>query len=198
MQVSALTRTAIVVVGIMCVLAFSFVPSFGDSEFQVNPTRMDPYKPFKFVVVWDGKPVAGLTKVSALRRTTTVVSNRRGTDSSAIHLSPGQTAYVPIVLERGRTHAGEFERWANKVASVQGDAAVSLKDFRKDIMIQLLNEAGQLVMAFKVYRCWPSEYVALGDLDARNDSAPATESLTLQCEGWERDTSITEPTELAK
>jgi len=165
-------------------------------QFVVNPNRVDPYKQFKFRVKWDGRYVAGIAKVSELKRTTEVVTHREGGDPSTVHKSPGQTTYEPIVLMRGRTHDAEFERWANKVWNLGAGAGaeVSLADFRKDVVIDLFNEAGQKVMSFKVYRCWPSEYVALGELDA-NDTCVAFESITLQHEGWERDYEVKEPVE---
>jgi len=166
------------------------------AEFPVNPQRFDPYKQFKFRVKWDGRYVAGVDKVSALRRTTEVVTHREGGDPSVDRRSPGQTSYDPIVLMRGRTQDKEFEEWANMVwryGSGLG-AEVTLKDFRKDIIIELYNEAGQLVLAYKVYRCWPSEYIALCDLDAMSTSV-AFESITLQNEGWERDEAVQEPVE---
>jgi phage tail-like protein len=166
------------------------------AQFSVNPTRVDPYKNFKFRVLWDGKAVAGVDHVSALARTTDVVEHREGHDPSAEHLSPGTTSYAPIVLSRGRTYDTAFEEWANKVwelgAPLGGE--VMLRDFRKDITIELMNEAGQVVLSWKVYRCWPSEYVALGELDA-GANCVAIESLTLRCEGWERDPGVTEPAE---
>ena len=167
------------------------------AQFTVNPQRVDPYKSFKFRVKWDGRYVAGVSKISALRRNTQVVEHREGGDPSSDHRSPGETSYAPIVLERGRTHDEDFERWANKVWNFGAGLGmeVSLKDFRKDIYIELYNEAGQLVMAFKVHRCWPSEYVALSDLNANGEASVAIESLTLQNEGWERDNSVTEPQE---
>ena len=166
------------------------------AEFSVNAQRFDPYKDFKFRVKWDGRYVAGIDHVSALARATQVVSHRDGDDPSLERHSPGPTAYEPIVLRRGRTHDTAFEEWANKVWNLGAGpgSEVSLKDFRKDISIELLNEAGQLVLAWHVFRCWPSEYVALGDLDACGH-AVAIESLTLQNEGWERDTSVVEPVE---
>ena len=164
------------------------------TQFTVNPERFDPYKGFKFRVRWDGRYVAGVDKVSALKRTTEVVSHREGGDPSTQRRSPGQTMYEPIILLRGRTHDTEFEEWANKVWRFGSNPEVSLKDFRKDITIELYNEAGQLVMAFLVYRCWPSEYIALSDLDAGNTSV-AFESLTIQHEGWERDVAVVEPVE---
>ena len=166
-------------------------------QFSVNPTRSDPYKQFKFRIKWDGRYVAGVSKVSPLKKTTEVVSHREGGDPSTARKSPGQTHYEPIVLERGRTHDAEFERWANKVWHLGGGqgAEVSLADFRKDIRVELQNEAGQLVMAFNVFRCWPSEYVAMGPLDADDDSSVAIESLTLQHEGWLRDPDVPEPKE---
>jgi phage tail-like protein len=169
------------------------------AQFSVNVHRFDPYKSFKFRVKWDGRYVPGIDHVSGLRRTTEVVTHREGGDPSAFRRSPGQTIYEPIVLERGRTHDTEFEQWANKVWNFGAGlgAEVSLKDFRKDIIIELYNEAGQLVMAFKVYRCWPSEYTTLGELNANGEPAVATESLTLQHEGWERDIEVVEPVELS-
>lgn len=162
----------------------------------MNPTRVDPYKNFKFRVKWDGKYVAAIDQVSALVRTTEVVAHREGGDPSQEHISPGLTKYAPIVLSRGRTQDLDFEAWANKVWTLGAGPGteVSLADFRKDIRIELLNEAGQLVLAWNVHRCWPSEYVALGDLNA-GDSAVVIESLTLQNEGWERDPNVTEPVE---
>jgi phage tail-like protein len=164
--------------------------------FTVNPTRFDPYKQFKFRVKWDGRYVAGVCEVTPLRRVTEVVAHRDGGEPSSARRSPGRTAFDPLVLRRGRTHDTDFERWANKVWRLGSGpgAESSLKDFRKDVMIELHNEAGQLVMAFKVYRCWPSEYVALGALDS-DGASTAIESITLQHEGFERDDSIPEPAE---
>lgn len=166
------------------------------AQFSVNPNRFDPYKNLKFRVKLDNRYVAGVSKVSALKRTTEVVEHREGGDPSTVRRSPGQTKYEPITLERGVTHDPEFEQWANKVwnwGSGLG-SEVSLADFRKDLIIELYNEAGQLVMAYKVYRCWPSEYQALPDLDA-GANAVAIQTLTLQHEGWERDYDVKEPSE---
>jgi len=164
--------------------------------FPVNPHRFDPYKEFKFRVKWDGKYVAGVSKVSALKRTTAVIEYREGGDPSTTRKSPGITKFEPITLERGITHDPDFEQWANKVWNFGAGLGneVSLKDFRKDITIELYNEAGQLVIAYKVFRCWVSEFQALPDLDA-NVSAVAIQVIKLENEGWERDTSIQEPVE---
>lgn len=168
------------------------------AEFTVNPTRFDPYKNFKFLVVWDGRVVAGVSKISPLKRTTEVVKHRAGGDPSTQRKSPGRTDHESVTLERGVTNDVEFERWANKVWLVnQGlGREVSLKDFRKDIVIQLLNEAGQVAIAYKLLRTWVSEYQALPELDG-NANAVAIESLKLECEGWERDAEIPEPAELS-
>ncbi len=166
------------------------------AQFTVNPSRQDPYKNFKFRVKWDGRYVAGISKVSALRRTTEVIQHREGGDPSTVHRSPGRTRYEPITLERGVTHDTEFEKWANKVWTFGAElgSEVSLADFRKDIRIELYNEAGQLVLAYNVFRCWVSEYQALPEL-AANGAVVAIEHIKLENEGWERDTSVTEPTE---
>lgn len=166
------------------------------AQFTVNASRFDPYANFKFRVKWDGRYVAGVSKVSALKRTTEVVEHREGGDPSTSHKSPGRTKYEAITLERGVTHDVEFERWANKVWNLGNGpgAEVSLKDFRKDFIIELYNEAGQLVIAYKVFRAWVSEYQALPDLDA-NANAVAIQHIKLETEGIERDYEVTEPTE---
>ncbi len=166
------------------------------AQFSVNVERFDPYKNFKFRVKWDGRYVAGVSRVSALTRTTEMVPHREGGDPSSDRKSPGRTNYEAITLERGVTHDVEFERWANKVwnfGSALG-AEVSLKDFRKDIQIEFYNEAGQLAITYNVFRCWVSQYTALPELDA-NANAVAIQTLQLQNEGWERDYAVTEPTE---
>jgi phage tail-like protein len=162
-------------------------------QFSVNPSRIDPYKKFKFIIMWDNKPVAGVSKMSPLKRTTDVIAYREGGDANVEHKSPGKTRYAPIVLERGVTHDPEFETWANLVFN-KSSGSISLKTFRKDITIQMLNEAGQVALAYKVVRCWVSEYVALPELDA-SQNAVAIQSITLEHEGWERDTSVAEPKE---
>ena len=128
------------------------------AEFSVNTQRFDPYKNFKFRVRWDGRYVAGVSKVGALKRTTEVVEHRVGGDPSTSRKSPGRSKFEAITLERGVTHDTEFEKWVNKVwnfgAGLGGE--VSLKDFRKDVIIEVYNEAGQLALAYKLYRCWPS------------------------------------------
>jgi phage tail-like protein len=165
-------------------------------QFTVNAARFDPYKNFRFLVVWDGNVVAGCSKISPLKRTTEVVKHRSGGDAGTQRLSVGTTSFDGITIERGITHDVEFDRWANKVWMVgQGNGSeVSLSDFRKDITIQVLNEAGQVALAFKIYRAWPSEYQILGELDA-NANAVAIAHLKLECEGWERDLELPEPKE---
>ena len=166
------------------------------AEFTVNSKRIDPYKNFKFRVIFDGRYVAGVSKVSVLKRTTEVVKFRHGGDMSSSIKSPGRTEYDAITLERGVTHDSAFEQWASKVWHYGGGlgAEVSLADFRKDITIELYNESGQLAIAYKVFRCWVSEFQALPDLDA-NANAVAIQHIKLENEGWERDEQVTEPTE---
>jgi len=169
------------------------------AQFTVNPSRFDPYRNFKFRVKFDGRYVAGVSKVSALKRTTEVVKHRDGGDPSTSRKAPGRTEYEAITLERGVTHDPEFEKWANKVwqvgtAGAGSGGETSLKDFRKDIIIEVYNEAGQVVLAYRVYRCWVSEYQALPDLDA-NANAVAIQHVKLENEGWERDQEVVEPQE---
>ena len=166
------------------------------AQFSVNVQRFDAYKNFKYRVKWDGRYVAGICKCGALKRTTEVVKHREGGDPSSSRKSPGRTEYEAITLERGVTHDREFEKWANKVWNFGSGlgAEVSLKDFRKDIIIEVYNEAGQVALAYRVFRCWVSEFQAQAELDA-NANAVLIQTLKLENEGWERDLAVTEPAE---
>lgn len=169
------------------------------AQFTVNQRRFDPYKNFKFRVKWDGRYVAGVSKVSAFKRTTEVVKHREGGDPSTSRKSPGRTEYESVTLERGVTHDLEFEQWANKVwqtgtTGAGSGAEVSLADFRKDIIVEVYNEAGQLAIAYNVFRCWVSEFQAMPDLDA-NANAVAIQHIKLENEGWLRDEQVVEPAE---
>lgn len=166
------------------------------AEFTVNTKRFDPYSNFKFRVKWDGQYVAGISKVTGLKRTTEVVKHREGGDPSTSRKSPGRNEFDAITLERGVTHDTAFELWAGKVwqLGAQLGSEVSLADFRKDIILEVYNEAGQKVLAYNIFRCWVSEYQAVPDFDA-NANAVAIQHIKLENEGWERDVSVTEPTE---
>ncbi len=172
------------------------------AQFSVNTSRFDPYKNFKFRVKWDGQYVAGVSKVGALKRTTEVIEHREGGDPSTVRKSPGRTKYEPITLERGVTHDPAFVQWANKVwdfanaqaAADQRDKEMSLADFRKDVILDIFNEAGQKALSYTIYRCWVSEFQAVPELDA-NANAVAIQTLKLENEGWEVDDAVTEPTE---
>jgi len=165
------------------------------AKFSVNTHRFDPYRNFKFKIKWDNQYVAGLSKCSALKKTTEVTDWREGGDPSVSRKLPGKTSYEAITLEAGVTHDTAFEEWANLANNFQGDAAMSLKGFRKDaITIDVFNLSGQKILSYNVYRCWVSEYQALPELDA-SGNAVMIQTIKLENEGWERDTSVTEPTE---
>jgi phage tail-like protein len=166
------------------------------AQFVVNTHRFDPYKNFKFRIKWDGRYVAGVSKVGALKRSTEVVEHREGGDPSTSRKSPGRTKYDAITVERGVTQDLEFEAWANKVWHIGAGlgAEVSLKDFRKDIILEVLNETGQIVIVYKIFRCWVSAYQAAGDFDS-NTNTILIQSCTLENEGWERDVAVTEAAE---
>jgi phage tail-like protein len=165
------------------------------AQFTRN-NRIDPYKNFKFRVYWAGvsTPVAGISKISELKRTTEVVSHREGNDLSTPRHSPGSTKYEAIMLERGVTFDRDFEEWANLVYSTKGSAAVSLARYKRDIKIEVLNLQGVPVRSYDVFRCWVSEYSALAELDA-NAQATLLEKIKLENEGWERDPNVREVAE---
>jgi phage tail-like protein len=163
--------------------------------FPVNTHRYDPYRTFKFQVLIDGRPVAGLKKMGALKKSTETVKWRSAGDPSHERVMPGGTKYEPVSLEQGLTHDPIFEQWANLVNNIQGDAAMSLKNFRKDIVINVLNLQGQVAISYKLFRAWVSEFQALPELDAGSMNAVGIQTITLQHEGWERDAGVPEPTE---
>ena len=163
--------------------------------FPVNAHRHDPYRTFKFQILIDGKPVAGLKKMGALKRKTEAIKWRTAGDPSKERILPGGTSYEPVTLEQGLSHDPVFEGWANLVNNVEGDAAMSLKNFRKDIVINVLNLQGQVALSYKLFRAWVSEYQALPELDAGAMNTVGIQTLTLQHEGWQRDAAVAEPVE---
>jgi len=154
--------------------------------FEKNAHRFDPYKNFKFRVSWDGKTVFGISKVSALKRTTEVVKHRDGGDNSTDHKSPGRTSYDAITMERGLTHDPEFENWANRVHPYAGDTAMDLVGYKKNLTLEMMNEKGHVVYRYFLYNCWVSEYTAIPELNA-NANAVSIEMLKIELEGWDRD-----------
>ena len=166
------------------------------SAFRVNINRFDPYKNYRFLVFFGDvvDPVAGVSKVSGLKRSSDAIDYKEG--GNAITLKGiGRTKYEPITLERGVTHDLDFEEWANAAQKLdKGAAQSSLSKLRKTIRIALLNEAGQKVQQYTVHRCWVSEFHALPDLDA-GGNAFALETIKIEHEGWERDISVGEPDE---
>lgn len=163
-------------------------------QFAANPQRLDPYKNFKFQVVLDGNIVPGVTRVGALIRHTQTINHRDGNFPSHLMSAPGATSFDPIILERGVTHDTTFEDWAMLAYNPSGDADMSLKDFRKDMRINLLNQQGTIVLSYIVHRCWVTEYQALDELDA-NEPSVVNETLVIQHEGFERDQGVKEPVE---
>ena len=163
--------------------------------FPVNAHGYDPYRTFKFQILIDGQPVAGLKKMGALKKKTDPIKWRTAGDPSHERVLPGGTSYDPITLEQGLTHDPVFEDWANLVNNIEGDAAISLKNFRKDLVINVLNLQGQVAMSYKLFRAWVSDYQALPDFDAGTMNSLGIQTITLQHEGWQRDTSATEPSE---
>jgi len=164
--------------------------------FAVNISRNDPYKTYRFLVYFgtDVTPVAGMSKVGAIKRESDVIEYKEG-GNAIILKGLGRTKYDPITLERGVTHDTDFMDWADAAQQLdQGSPVTSLANLSRDIRIVLLNEEGQPVHRYIVHRCWVSEYQALPELDA-GASAIAIEHIKLENEGWEKDLTLTEPLE---
>jgi phage tail-like protein len=162
--------------------------------FVVNAHRFDPYKNYKFRVIWDGRTVLGVSKVGALKRTTEVVKHREGGENSTDHKSPGRTTYDSLTMERGITHDPEFEKWANLVHPFAGDTAMDLVNYKKELTLEVMNEKGHVAKRYFLHNCWVSEFTAVPDLDA-NANAVAIETIKIELEGWERDPQTKEPDE---
>jgi phage tail-like protein len=165
--------------------------------FSVNTRRFDPYKNYRFLVYFGDstKPVAGVSKVGGLKRSSDVIDYKEG-GNSIILKGLGRTKYEPITLERGVTHDKDFEEWANAAQVLdKGAPSQSLAKLRKDVRIELLNEAGQPVHRYLVHDCWVSEYQAMPDLDGGGNSV-AIENIKLENHGWEHDNTLAEPTEI--
>jgi len=164
--------------------------------FTINAKRVDPYKNYKFRIFWDNKPkpILGISKVSSLKRTTEVVKHRSGGENSTDHKSPGRTTYDAITCERGITHDTDFEEWANKVHPYSGDTSMDLAGFRKELILEVLNEKGQVALRYLLHDCWVSEFATTPDLDS-NANAIAIEHIKIELEGWDRDTQTKEPKE---
>lgn len=164
------------------------------SGFVKNAHRIDPYKNYKFRIKWDGRTVLGVSKVGALKRTTQVVNYRSGGENSSDHKSPGRTSYDGLTLERGITHDLEFEAWADRVHPYAGDTAMDLANYKKELVLEVLNEKGHVALRYFLHDCWVSEFTAVPALDA-NANAVAVEMIKIELNGWERDKSTPEPDE---
>lgn len=164
--------------------------------FPVNPNRFDPYKEYRFLVYFGDstQPVAALSKVGPLRRSSQVIEYREGGNPITLK-GLGRTTYDSITMERGVTQNQEFETWANAAQSLtNGAPSTSLANLRQEVAIVLLNEGGQPVLRYLVHRCWVSEYQALPWLDAGSGTI-AIEHIRIENEGWERDLTLSEPKE---
>ncbi|MES2442399.1 MAG: phage tail protein [Pseudomonadota bacterium] len=165
--------------------------------FPANAHRFDPYRTFKFRVIIDGKTVAGLSKMGALKRTTEVVKYRVAGDLSAQRVMPGGSSFEGVTLEQGLSHDPIFEEWANSVHNIRdGDGGVSLKKYRREVVVMVMNLQGLPALAYKLRRAWVSEFQALPELDANSMNTVGIQSITLQYEGFVRDTELAEPVEV--
>ena len=162
--------------------------------FVKNAHRIDPYKTYKFRLVWDGKPVLGVNKCGPLKRTTTVVTHRSGGENGSDHKSPGRTQYDGVTLERGITHDLEFEKWANLVHPYAGDVAMDLVNYKKELTLEVMNEKGHVALRYFLHGCWVSDFTAVPQLDG-SANAVAIESMKIEMDGWERDVDTKEPDE---
>ncbi|SEN31566.1 conserved hypothetical phage tail region protein [Paracoccus alcaliphilus] len=162
--------------------------------FNVNAHRIDPYKNFRFRVTWDGRVVAALSKMSAIKKATEAIEWRAAADAGIVRKMPGRTKFEPVTFESGLTHDRQFLEWANQVNDPQGEAANSLVNYRKAVRVEVLNMQGTPVMAFNLFRAWASEFQALPEMDA-NANAVAIQSLKIEYENFVLDEAVTEPAE---
>src|SRR5262245_44282875 len=153
--------------------------------------RFDPYRNFRFKVKWDGQYVAGLSKMTGgLKRTTEMVEFREAGENITSRKLPGKTSYQAVTLEAGVTYDTAFDDWANLVNDFASHS-ITNREFRKNIIVDVFNEAAQKVLSYNLYRCWVSEYQALPDLDA-GANAVAITTIKLEYEWFDRDRDVTE------
>ena len=162
------------------------------ARMTAQTNRFDPYRSFRFRVKWDGQYVAGLTKMGALKRTTEMVEFREAGENIVPRRLPGKTNYTAVTLEAGITYDTAFEDWANLVNDFASHSITSLAEFRKNITVDVFNEAGQKAISYNLFRCWVSEYQALPDLDS-GANAVAITTMKLEYEWFERDAAVVEP-----
>jgi len=156
---------------------------------QANAKVILPFRATKFRVYFEGKsePVALVSKMTALKRTTEVVEWREGGESNTVRKLAGKTKYEPITLEQGMSLDSDFEEWADRVNKWGGtDLAQKDNEFRKELRVEVLDLDGEVVLKYKMHKCWVSEYTAVPDLDA-NGNAVAIKTLKIENEGWEKD-----------
>lgn len=163
--------------------------------FPVNAHRYDPYRTFKFQVLLGGATVAGLSKMGAIKRTTEAVKWRAAGDVSYQRIMPGGTSWEAVTLEQGLSHDPVFEEWANQVNNVEGDAGMSLLNYRRDVVINVMNLQGVPAISYVLRRAWVSEFQALPEFDANNMNTVGIQSIMIQHEGAVRDTAVAEPAE---
>lgn len=192
-------KRLVIVIIVLSLFVVAYASRSIAARFTVNPNRIDPYKNFKFRLLMDGRVVAGVDRISALRKTTEVIRWREGGEASNHeHKAPGRTTYDAITIERGIAQDREFEEWANMVNPFSGDSQMNLADYKKSLVLEFLNEKGQVAHRYILYNCWVSEYTAIAGLEANvkeGEEAIAIERIKIELEGWERDTSVTEPDE---
>jgi len=163
------------------------------STFSANRQRHDPYRTFKIQILIDRQPVAGFSKMGALKNSTEALNWRSGGDLAHVSKLPRGTVYEAITLERGLSHDLEFETWANRVNNIEGDAGMSLSSARKDIVINIRNPQGRVAISYLVKRAWVSEYQSLPEHDAGTTDTVGILVIKLEHEGWVRDEAVTEP-----
>jgi phage tail-like protein len=162
------------------------------ARMNASTNRFDPYRNFRFKVKWDNQYVAALSKMGALKRTTEMVEFREAGENITSRKLPGKTSYTAVTMEAGVTYDSAFEDWANLVNDFASHSITSLGEFRKNIIVDMFNEAGQKALSYTLYRCWVSEYQALPDLDA-GANAVAITTMKLEYEWFERDQAVKEP-----
>jgi phage tail-like protein len=158
---------------------------------SASTNRFDPYRNFRFKIKWDGLYVAGLSKMTGLKRSTEMTEWREAGENIVARKLPGKTKYEPVTLEAGITYDTAFEDWANLVNDFASHGITSPRDFRKNVTVDVFNEAGGKAMSYNLYRAWVADYQAIPDLDA-SANAVAITTVKLEFEWFERDTAVSE------
>lgn len=137
---------------------------------------------------------AGFSSVTLPKASVGEITYRENIDNQRSSKIPGLVKFDPITLSRGVTASRDLYDWyrlvndelallsaANELSMNTSTAPLQSDNFRKDVVIEVLNRKGDPIKAWYIFNAWPTVYSPGNDLDA-NSEEKLIESLTLTYE----------------